>query len=430
MAQSPDVIVIGGGIVGTSTAWHLAQAGARVKLLEKGQIAGEQSGRNWGFIRRQGRDPAEIGLAARANTLYARLERELGAPVGWVRRGNLRVAEDESKMRQYRDWFVETDAGRSLGTRMIEPAEIQALVPGMAGGWVGGMYTAEDGHADPERVTRAVADAAARVGASIETGTSVVEITARDGRVTGVRTTTGREDAPVVVVAAGIWAARLLRPLRVRLPVRWVRGTVALTRPQPPITELSIWTPSVAFRQRVDGRVVLGMSGASDFDITLDSLQDVRPFLPNYRANWRLFRFHIGRMLLEDIRRRLPPSQQADSFDWPLATDPPPNRSKVRRTLQAFGELFPEIPPPNVDRTWAGYMDATPDGLPAIGSVARLDGLYIAAGFSGHGFGLGPAVGEALSQLIVSGHSSVDLTALRPERFAAGGIAIRPRRVT
>lgn len=428
--MSADVIVIGGGIIGTSTAYYLARLGVRVTLLEKGTIGGEQSSRNWGFIRRQGRDPAEIGLAARANTLYAGLEKEIGESVGWVRGGNLRVAEDDAKMRQYRDWFAETDAGRTLGTRLVDAAEIRELVPGMRGEWTGGMYTALDGHADPDRVTNGMAAAAERAGARIETGVTVLEIEARNGQVSGVRTKTGVRLAGTVISAAGIWTARLLRPLGIRIPLRWVRGTVSATQPLPRVTDLAVWTPGVAFRQSVDGRVILGLSGASDFDITLDSLHDLGLFLPNYRKNWRLFRFHVGRMLLDDVRRRLPGGDKPDPFTWDRVSEPPPNPAKVARTRTAFASLFPDVPAAVIERSWAGYMDATPDGLPVIGPVAAPSGLYIAGGFSGHGFGLGPAVGLAMAELVTDGRASLDLSGLHPERFWERGRILRARSVT
>lgn len=429
--MTPDVIVVGGGIVGVTTALELARRGASVTLLEKGPIASEQSGRNWGFIRRQGRDPAEIGLAARANERYAALEDELGEPVGWVRGGNLRVAPDEAKLAQYRSWFEEVDAGRTLGTRLVTGVEIRELVPGMRQEWLGGMHTPLDGHADPDQVTKAIGRAAERAGARIETGVTVTDLETVGDRVTGVRAREGVRPAGVVIVATGIWTPRLVRPVGIPLPIRWVRGTVALTAPLPPVTELAVWTPDVAFRQRRDGRVVLGTSGASDFDLTLEALRDVRAFLPNYLANWRLFRFHLGWMFFDDLRRRLPLLRHgAIPFDWPRASDPPPNPAKVSRSRAAFASLFPDLPKPLVERSWPGYIDATPDGLPAIGPAEAVDGLYLAAGFSGHGFGLGPAVGEAMAELVTTGRSTVDLTALRPGRFAERGMRVRARAVT
>jgi glycine/D-amino acid oxidase-like deaminating enzyme len=401
-----------------------------VTLLEKGPIAGEQSGRNWGFIRRQGRDPAEIGLAARANELYAGLEDELGESFGWVRGGNLRVAEDEAKMAQYRQWFAQTDAGRTLGTRLVSGAEIRALLPQMRAHWFGGIYTPEDGHADPERVTRALAAVAGRSGAVIEQGVTVLDIETSGDRVSGVRTTEGRRPAGTVVCAAGIWTDRLVRRHGVKLPIRWVRNTVAATTPLPMFTDLAVWTPRVAFRQRRDGSAILGTSGLSDFDITLDSVRHIRQFLPNYRTNWRLFRFHVGRMFVEDVQRRIPRRRRGNPFQWARASDPPANLAKIRRSQAEFARLFPSLPEPRIDRSWAGYIDATPDGLPMIGELERPAGLVVASGFSGHGFGLGTAVGMAVSELIADGRAELDLSALRPERFAERGHKVRARSVT
>ena len=146
--READVVVVGAGIVGCSTAYYLARRGARVVVLERSSVPGEQSRKNWGFVRQQGRDPLEMPLVLEANRIWRGLERELGADLEWVRGGNLALAKDEARMAQFEAWLpIAREHG--LETRLLGPRDLQEVVPGLAGEWLGGMHTPGDGHADP-----------------------------------------------------------------------------------------------------------------------------------------------------------------------------------------------------------------------------------------------------------------------------------------
>jgi glycine/D-amino acid oxidase-like deaminating enzyme len=150
MERDAEVVVVGAGIVGCATAYFLGRRGMRVVVVERGPVPGEQSRKNWGFIRQQGRDPSEMPLVVEANRLWQGLERELGADVEWTQGGNLALAADESRMARFEAWLpVAREFG--LDTRVVRARDLDAVVPGLAGGWVGGMHTPGDGHADPER---------------------------------------------------------------------------------------------------------------------------------------------------------------------------------------------------------------------------------------------------------------------------------------
>src|SRR5512145_522177 len=170
--READVVVVGAGIVGCSTAYYLARRGARVVVLERSPVPGEQSRKNWGFVRQQGRDPLEVPLVMEANRLWRGLERELGADVEWVQGGNLALAADAERMARFEAWLpVAREFG--LDTRLLRARDLDAVVPGLAGGWVGGLHTPGDGHADPEKATDAFARTAIAQGAALHLGWAV-----------------------------------------------------------------------------------------------------------------------------------------------------------------------------------------------------------------------------------------------------------------
>lgn len=419
--RTADVVIVGGGIVGCAAAYYLARRGVRPLLLERREVGGAQSGRNWGFVRQQGRDAAELPLMVASNALWRGIEAELGEDVEWVQGGNLKLAESETRLRAFSEWRERVGRG-SIDARILSGDEVAALLPSLRARFAGGLYTPTDGQADPRRATAAFARAAARHGAEIRTSCAVQALRTHSDRITSVITDDGEVSTPLVVCAAGTWSPRLLRPLGVQLPMRAVRATVCRTTPAPAITAAGVWGPSLAFRQRRDGSLVLAAAAAADFDVTLEAFRHLRYFLPNYWRNRRMFRVHIGRPLRDDLARLLPWSRPHPLAAAP-SEEPVVNRRKVDLALTEMIHLFPDLADLRIAENWAGVIDITPDALPVIGPAREVAGLQLATGFSGHGFGLGPIVGRLLSELVVDGTPSLDLRAFRPERFAEGDIA-------
>jgi glycine/D-amino acid oxidase-like deaminating enzyme len=428
MEREADVVVVGAGIVGSAAAYFLARRGARVVVVERSRVPGEQSRKNWGFVRQQGRDPLEMPLVMEANRLWQGLERELDADVEWIRGGNLALAADAQRMARFEAWMpVAREFG--LETRLLRGRDLQTVVPGLAGDWVGGMHTPGDGHADPEKATDACARAAVTHGASLHLDCAVQGVMTRAGAVSGVATERGEIRTPAVVCAAGAWSARLARTLGLDLPQRWVRGTVARTTAAPRATACAVWGPGVAFRQRRDGSFNIAAGGALDHDVTLDSLRQLRFFLPNVWKNKTLFRFHVGRPLLASVAAALPGSTaRRQPLVWDRALEPAPNPAKVRRSLAELQRVLPALPPLGVTKSWAGYIDAAPDLVPVLGEVPQLSGFVLATGFSGHGFAMGPIAGRLVAELILDGKPSLDISGFRFSRFAEGAIG-KPRNV-
>ena len=414
-----DVLVIGAGIMGCATAYHLARRGVAVRVLERGVIGSEQSSRAWGFVRQQGRHPAEVPLAAAALALWPALSLELGADVEFVQSGILVPAEsaaDEARLASAERVARE----HGVDSRIVDAADIERLVPGAARHWRTGLYTPGDGHAEPAAATRAFAAAARRLGVDIVERAPVHGFEVEGRRIGGVASGDTLHHADTIVCAAGIGSADLCRTLGVSLPIQIVRASVAQTRATAaPAFETAVWSPRVAFRPRRDGTFYVsnGYNGTdAEHDITLDSLRHLRHFFPAFLANRDVVKLRLGPEFLTDLVRRLQPGARFQPLDAPRVAS-----ALVRHHERCFYEVFPHLAGLGLARTWAGRIDATPDLIPIVGTPAGAPiNLVVAAGFNGHGFALAPIVGKLLAEIVTGGRVSLDLRRFRPGRFAEG----------
>jgi glycine/D-amino acid oxidase-like deaminating enzyme len=414
--RQADVVVIGGGIVGSATAYFLAKRGAQVALLEKGELSDEQSGRNWGWIRQQGRNPRELPLAMLSLNTWADLARDLDLDTEWAQAGSLRLAYTEETMAKYQRW---TQMARDLGldTHVLSARKVKKLIPALEGPYLGGAYTPSDAQMEPRKATTAVARAAQKFGAKIHTHCAVEGLEVAGGALRQVLTEHGPIKTPVVVCAAGAWSSKVGRMVGLDLPQRAVRATVARTSVVKPVTRTLVWAEGVAIRQRRDGSINIA-EGGGDLDITLATFRHLWAFLPNYWRNRRHLRLHVGMELWRDIGRALPwSSTKKHPFAQAVGHEPPPNLSVVQRTRERLLKLIPTLGDVSIQLAWAGIIDATPDGVPVLGEVPEVKGFLFTTGFSGHGFALGPGAGRVISEFVLDGKASIDLRPLRYARF-------------
>ena len=381
----PDVVIVGGGISGVAASYEIARAGHSVTLFEARHLASMASGWTLGGVRQSGRDPAELPLARAAVERWGGLDTELDAATGYRRRGNLRLARTETEVETIRELVVQQ---RRLGLEidyLPDNAAIRTVAPAIGPSILAASFCPGDGHADPVPTVRAFAAAASRHGATIREDVTVRAVTRSGSRVTGIETMSGELVlADRVVIASGIHAPELLQQLGLALPLMVKLVCVMQSVPLPPLFEqvFGVANADAAGRQEVDGRLRV-TTGIGDW--------------PHEPRSWT-----------------------ADALA-PRACD-------IATLIARVTQVLPALANAGIARLWGGLIDLTPDALPAIDAHTGIEGLIIAAGFSGHGFGIGPVTGEILADLALSRQPRFELAPFRLDRFA--GVARRDAELT
>jgi glycine/D-amino acid oxidase-like deaminating enzyme len=418
-----DIVIIGGGIVGCATAYYLAKRGKSVVVLERGGVADQQSSRAWGFVRQQGRHDSEVPMAAEASRVWLELAGELQADLDYVRRGILVVAETPEDIARIEDG-AKVAVRHGLNTRLLGAAELSAMLPELKGPWKAAIYTEGDGHAEPRKVTEAFAQAGERRGVKFLERTAAIGIEVTNARISGVVTRRGTIRTGAVLCAAGIGTPAILGSLGISLPIQMIRTFVGETNSTKPFTPMAGWSPYVSFRPTLRNTFTIGTGfrdTGTEYDITPSSFRHMKYFLPTYRENWRYVRPRLGREFFADLaltwRGRIQEQPPAE---------PAITQARMDFVEQHFYQLFPHLAGLGLKRRWAGRIDMTPDLLPIMDKFDSPAGLYVGAGFSGHGFALGPVTGRLLSELIAEGRPSLDLRPFRASRFKEGEFAASP----
>ena len=420
-----DIVIIGGGIVGVSTAWFLARQGVRVVLCEKGHIAGEQSGRNWGWVRQQGRDPRELPMMIESIQIFRELQDEIKESVGFSEGGCLFVADNERQLEDYHAW-VDIAKEFELDTKVIDADALSRLVPGGSPKWSGAMYTASDGRAEPHKTTPAIARAAVRSGATVLTSCAVRGIESSAGRVSSVVTEHGSIRTSVVLCAAGAWTSMFCRSLGITVPQLKVRGTVARTEPAAKILDGNLFNSRLGIRLRDDGGYTVAHGSVLDHGLTPSTFRFAFKFLPALMQELKILRLRIGKDFIDELA--MPASwalDQESPFEQTRILDPQPSKRVLRGIRRNMDEIFPALRGVRIVEAWAGMVETSPDVVPMIGEVGDVRGFHIATGFSGHGFGIGPGAGKALAAMLTGADNPIDLQPFRLSRFFDGS-PIRP----
>lgn len=418
LPERTDVLVIGGGIIGVSTALCLAEKGHAVTLCEKGRIGGEQSSRNWGWCRAMGRDVREIPLALESLRQWRGMNARIGGETGFRQAGIVYVAETEQELAAHAAW-ADTARAWQVDSRVLRGEALGALIPGTGRNFVGGLHTPSDGRAEPAQAAPAIAEASRRQGATILTECAVRGVETKAGRVAAAVTEKGRIACDAVVLAGGAWSRLFCGNLGVDFPQLKVLGSVLRTAPVAGAPETSVGGGDFAFRKRLDGGYTVARRGASVSDITPDSLRLFFDFLPTLRTEWKDLRLRIGRRFIEEWRiPRRWSLDAASPFEPMRVLDPAPTRSILDEARRNLARAFPAFAKMQVVEEWGGLMDVTPDAVPVISPVDAVPGFYIASGFSGHGFGIGPGAGRLMADLVTGDAPVVDAAPFRLDRFA------------
>lgn len=367
LSNRADVVIIGGGISGLSTAYHLVKAGKDVVVVEKGIVGAEASGRNGGMISERTDEPDLVPLAVESVRLWPTLDDELGYPTEFVQAGRLQVAVSEAEMERY---LTEREVGERFGVHVdvLDPVEIQDMAPCVTDRSLGGIFFPKGAHANPQRSVQAFAWAFQDRGGKLCQHTAVTGFKLAAGRVSAVETTAGHIEADTVVCAAGPQIALMLEMVGVRVPLATARAEIIATAPLEPLFQMALVGNGLYGRQAKKGNLLYG-GGPHEW------------------------------------------------IDVDLTTDPgKPNTPLIRNIARRLADLFPVVADVPVIRSWAGVIEQAPDSLPIIDVLDRPSN-FVFVSASAHGFAIAAATGKVVSELVLHGESSVDISGLRMDRF-------------
>jgi glycine/D-amino acid oxidase-like deaminating enzyme len=422
-----SVVVIGGGIAGVSTALFLAKKGIPVVLCEKGRIGAEQSGRNWGWTRVMGRDAREIPLGMESLRLWRGMDRMVEGQTGFTQCGIAYLAETDAALAAHEAW-LEKARPYQVESRMIGVDEVAAMYPGLAAPVKGALYTPGDGRAEPQKAAPAIAAAVRRAGGVVLQDCAVRGVETKGGQVCGVVTEKGAIACDSVVLAGGAWSRLFAGNIDtgkggIDLPQLKVLGSVFRTAPIEGGPQTSVGGMPFSIRRRDDGGYNIARRNNSLSEITPDSFRLLGQFLPSYRKSWREVKLRLrlgGRFMDEWRMKRRWKLDEVTPFEQVRILDPEPDTRGHDRAEGELAALFPAFHGMKIVESWAGLMDVTPDVVPVIGPVDALPGFFIATGFSGHGFGIGPGAGRLMADLVAGDTPVVDPAPFRFGRFADG----------
>ena len=416
--ESTGVVIIGGGIAGVSAALFLAEAGIACVLCEKGRIAGEQSSRNWGWIRKQGRAFAELPLMIESARMWERIASEVDEDIGYRQGGSTYLATTDAELQQRAQWLAKAKI-YGIDTQLLDAQQTDNLLDSQEKRFAGALHTPSDAYAEPTLAVPAMARLAQSKGSIVLENTAVRTLIRKAGRISGVVTEHGSIRADGVILAGGIWSRSLLENEGVSFPQLAVRSSVLRTSPTTPIATSTFGAPGASIRPRMDGGYTIGRTGSAGFEIIPASLRHFGVFLPILKERWRIMKLSVGPSFFGPLGYHRWNADEASPFEGVRTMDPTPDAALLDTIMSSARELYPQLSQARPVESWAGLIDVMPDEICTVGELPELPGLVLATGLSGHGFGLGPGIGMLAAQLVsgVTPTASAD-GSLSPARFS------------
>ena len=385
MTEQADIVIIGGGVMGASIAYYLAmQGGGKIVLLERQGLCNGTTGRSGAIVRQHYSNDFSIRMAKESLAVFQQFDDRVGGDCGFVTTGMIVMIDEEGADVLRVNTQMQQDQG--IITRIISADEIGEVAPGYSSAGVAlACFEPGAGVADPMATTHCFAQRARDYGAIIREGVTVTRILTAGERVTGAQTTQGEIQAPIVVVAANVWSVALAQPLGITLPITATRH------------------PMVALRRPNDYG---GRQGWHAVGLDLARQIYLRP--------------DIGGITLVGSSENVFAASDPDAYPQGLT------EAEIAHFRAMAGGSIPALTRAVPRGGWAGIYDDTPDFHPILDRLPAYEGLYCAAGFSGHGFKLSPLVGQWMAQLMLTGAKPEDMQHFAFDRFIKGK-EIRPR---
>jgi sarcosine oxidase subunit beta len=372
--MSPDIVIVGAGITGCATAYELSKAGLKVEVIEKYTPAAMASGWTLGGVRQSGRLQPELPLAKYSVEQWSQLSHTLDYDTGYMQEGNLRLARNEAEVKAI-ETLVKKQKNSGLDiVYLSDLKEIQAIAPCVSSDILSASFCPTDGHADPVATVIAYKEAAQRNGTVFRIGESVEALSAEGNKLSTVTTSRRTIKTSRCLLACGVGVNQLIQRFGIQVPLSFAIATVIQTAPAASLL-----------------RPVLGVA---DGAVTLRQERDGKFRLSSGVQKWN------GKLVEKDGRPYVFPSSE-----------------KVYSTLKAGFEICPSLKGLQMQKFWGGAIDLTPDALPVLDRLPGVEGIYLASGFSGHGFGIAPAVGHILGRLILGAVPDLAFRSFALERF-------------
>lgn len=361
--------------------------------------------------------------------IWRSLADDIGEDVGFNETGCIYAADNEDELDKLQEWLP-TARKYGLDTEILSAKELRNHVSSASTNWVGALTTPSDGRAEPHKAAPALARAASRAGATILTATTVRGIESEAGKVSAVITEHGRVKTQKVLCAGGAWTSMFCRSLGISLPQLKVKGTVVRTPPIDKVFDGELYGGKLGTRRREDGGYTIASETYMNHSITPPTFRYMFKFMPALIEEKSTMRLSIGRDFFSELLT--PNKWSLDSpspFEKTRVLNPAPDPKIVATIKNDFIALFPQFAGIKFAECWAGMIEVTPDVVPVIEKSEKIPGFYIATGFSGHGFGIGPGAGYAIAGLISGQGSGIDLSPFKLGRFFDGSKIILNQKV-
>lgn len=416
-----DVVVIGGGIAGISTALFCNERGLSTVVLEKGVVAGEQSSRAFGWIYSNGWDLGKLELTNRSKQIWQGFAARFGQDVGFRQSGNFSLLASDEDVDAMSAWLRDAlEVQPQMDARIVTGSELDALIPGASSKFRGALHQASDGTAEPTWSVSRIARGAMAEGVRIVAPVAARTIETEAGRVAGVHTEAGFIRAKFVVVAGGAWSSLFVRNAGLKLAQLAIASSMQrLSRIDQALPGAG-YGPDFAWRQMFDGQTAVGVS-SSVSPITSDSFRYLFDFMPALEHSGGLIKVQPSSDFFSSLHVKSRwGADELSPFEEVRMLSARVDQHETDLALANLRRAYPQYNEARVLERWAGMIDATPDSTQYIGEFPAVPGLFVITGFSGNGLTTAPASGEMIAQMIAGEPTTASPSIYRLDRLADG----------
>lgn len=416
-----DVVVIGAGIAGISTALFLNEKGFDTVVLEKGVVAGEQSSRAFGWIYSNGWHLEKLELTNQSKTLWQSFAGRFGEDIGYRQSGNFTLIDSDDEVEMHQEWLkAALEIQPQMDSKVVTGSELDALIPGAGGKFKAALYQGSDGTVEPVYSVSRIAMGAIREGVKIVAPCAARSVERAGGRVAGVYTEKGYIKARYVVIAGGAWSSLFAGNIGVRVPQLTIASSMQrLSRIDGALPGAG-YGPDFSWRMQADGETSVGVT-KNAAPITKDSFRFLFDFMPTLKYSTDLIKLRLSRDLFESLRMKSRwDDDEITPFEQVRILAGAVDRRENDTALANLRRAFPQFEKAEVKEEWAGIVDATPDSTQFVTEIPDFPGLFLITGFSGNGLTTAPASGQMIAEMIAGEKTTCDPSIYRFGRLTDG----------